>query len=121
MEPCVQSPSLTGPCAGCGARGKEMHRPLFRRGSYCPRCCPVCAAKPAPAPATPLAKDVAAEGTTQWKDEGWGPFRDARGRCIDPWYRDERRFPPPWIPRRPKLVQVVKHRLLIARFATLSA
>ena len=94
MEPCVQSVNLPGPCATCGRRAKEMHRPLFRRGSFCPRCCPACAAKAAPVAAPPSESEAPAEGE-------WGPRRDARGRCVDPWYRDERRFPPPWIPRRP--------------------
>jgi len=39
---------------------------------YCPRCCPVCAAKPSPAPVTPLAGEKPAEGATQQKDDGWG-------------------------------------------------
>jgi hypothetical protein len=101
MEPCVQSTSLSGPCLLCGCRAQKMHRPLFRRGSFCPRCCPVCAVKAAAAAATPPASEPPAQGATQGKEGGWGPGRDARGRCIDPWYRDERRFPPPWIPRRP--------------------
>ncbi len=101
MGACIQSESLSGPCVTCGGRAKKMHRPLFHRGSFCPRCCPVCAAKAAPAAATPPESSVTEQGATQWKDGGWGPRRDTRGRCVDPWYRDERRFPPPWIPRRP--------------------
>jgi hypothetical protein len=58
-------------------------------------------AKPAAAAATPPASEPPAQGATQGKDGGRGPGRDARGRYIDPWYRDERRFPPPWVPRRP--------------------
>ena len=38
MERCVQSLGLTGPCAGHGARAKDIRRALFRRGSYCAVC-----------------------------------------------------------------------------------
>jgi len=101
MEACVQSSSLTGSCLTCGGRAPKMHRPVFERGSFCPRCCPVCARRPNPTAAIPQHADVPAQGATQLKDGEWGPRRDATGRYVDPWYRDERRFPPPWIPRRP--------------------
>jgi hypothetical protein len=99
MEPCVQSVTMSGRCMVCGGRAEKMHRPLFHRGSFCPRCCPVCVLKPAVAAAAPAPRPVkpAVEGATQWKDGGWGPHPD------DPWYRDERYDPRPrWVPRRPK-------------------
>jgi hypothetical protein len=109
MERCVQSAAVNSPCLMCGGRAEKMHRPMFHRGSFCPRCCPVCAVAavpaaanvatdvPLPRPATPLA-----QGRSQWADDGWGPRRDANGQCIDPWYRDSRplREPERWVPRR---------------------
>ena len=103
-----QSANVTSPCLTCGGRAKKMHRPLFHRGTFCPRCCPVCAPKTAPAVgiATTLNTAVAtqrparrtAEGATQWKDAGWGH------RPNDPWYhdRDRHQSRPRWIPSRPR-------------------
>jgi len=107
MERCIQSAEVTGACLMCGGRAEKMHRPMFHRGSFCPRCCPVCTAAAAPAtnaaavsasrPAAPSAK-----GRSQWADDGWGPRRDANGQYLDPWYRDARphREPERWAPRR---------------------
>ena len=109
MVPCIQSAVVTSPCLMCGGRAEKMHRPMFHRGSFCPRCCPVCvpamvsAATPAPStavaprPARPLLS-----GRSQWADGGWGPRLDANGRHVDPWYRDTRphREPEPWVPHR---------------------
>lgn len=104
MERCIQSAAVTSACLMCGARAEKMHRPMFHRGSFCPRCCPVCAPKPvagpspamAPLGAAPLA-GAAAQGATQWKDDGWGP------RAGDPFYHDRERHAtrPRWVPRRP--------------------
>ena len=117
MEPCVQSASLSGPCIECGGRAEKMHRPLFRRGSFCPRCCPVCAGQPAAARRhTSESEARRLQGATQGKDGGWGPGRDARGRCIDPWYRDERRYPSAMDTATAPLVQV--DRLEHSRMAT---
>ncbi len=95
MEPCVQSGALSGPCLLCGGRAQNMHRPLSRRGSFCPRCCPVCAGHPASALVTPTKAHAPAQDASERKEGRWGPHPN------DPWYRDERRYPPPWIPRRP--------------------
>ena len=109
MERCVQSAAVNSPCLMCGGRAEKMHRPMFHRGSFCPRCCPVCAPAavpaaanvatdvPLPRPATPLA-----QARSQWADDGWGPRRDVKGRYVDPWYRDTRphREPVRWVPRR---------------------
>jgi hypothetical protein len=91
-----------------------MHQPVFVRGMFCPRCCPVCGPKAtapqAAAPAKPLRRvaasagvkrreqPVAAQGATQWKDAGWGH------RPNDPWYHDRDRHQPRprWIPSRPR-------------------
>jgi hypothetical protein len=95
MEPCFQSVDFISPCAMCGRRAEKTHRPLFRRGPFCPRCCPVCAAKLASAGVTPREADPPTQGAAEQKEGRWGPDPH------DAWYRDERRFPPPWIPRRP--------------------
>ena len=101
MEACVQSGKVSRQCARCGRKAEKMHRPLFHRGVFCSCCCPVCANEPNPPLASPLKNVLAEHSTTQWKDGGWGPRRDARGKYVDPWYRDERQLPPRWIPRRP--------------------
>ena len=102
MERCVQSAAVNSPCLMCGGRAEKMHRPMFHRGSFCPRCCPVCA--PTAHPATPAPERVtpAVGGLSQWADDGWGPRRDVKGRYVDPWYRDTRphREPVRWVPRR---------------------
>jgi len=95
MEPCIQSITMSGPCVTCGGRAQKMHRPMFRRGTFCPRCCPVCAGQPASAAATPSEVEAPAQDASEQKEGQWGPHPN------DPWYRDERRYPPPWIPRRP--------------------
>jgi hypothetical protein len=95
MEPCVQSITMNGPCVMCGGRAQKMHRPMFRRGSFCPRCCPVCKGQPASAAVTPPEAEAPTQDTSELKEGRWGPNPN------DPWYRDERRYPPPWIPRRP--------------------
>jgi len=109
MEACIQSAAVTGACLMCGGRSEKMHRPMFQRGSFCARCCPVCKVAatatavsaatdtPLPHPTTPLA-----EGRSQWADDGWGPRQDDHGRYVDPWYRDTRPLHEPdgWIPRR---------------------
>jgi hypothetical protein len=106
MERCVQSAAVTSPCLMCGSRAEKMHRPMFHRGTFCPRCCPVCAPTGGPRniqssqalrtlPAHPA--NPSGQGATQWQDAGWGP------RADDPWYHDgERRDPQPrWAPPRP--------------------
>jgi len=103
MERCVQSAAVNSPCLMCGGRAEKMHRPMFHRGSFCPRCCPVCT--PTARPAVSVAPErvtPAVGGLSQWADDGWGPRRDAKGRCVDPWYRDTRphREPARWVPRR---------------------
>ncbi len=87
-----------------------MHRPVFGRGTFCSRCCPMCAVQKvatsepakAPLPTMPIrgvrpAKAAEAVLGSQWKDAGWGPDPD------DPWYHDrERHDPRPrWVPRCP--------------------
>ena len=106
MEPCIQSANVTSPCLACGGRAEKMHRPMFHRGTFCPRCCPVCAPKTAPAVSIVTTLDTAvatqrpsrmtAQGATQWKDAGWGP------RPADPFYHDRERHTPHsrWVPRR---------------------
>ena len=110
MERCIQSANISSPCLMCGTRVEKMHRPMFHRGSFCPRCCPVCvpAAAAAAVSATvpeavaaiglvPRTAKSPAQGATQWKDGGWGP------RADDPWYHDRERRDsrPSWIPPRP--------------------
>jgi hypothetical protein len=103
MEPCIQSANVTSPCLMCGGRAEKMHRPMFHRGTFCPRCCVVCAPRAASAPTTTTAAPAprparpAAQGGTQWKDAGWGPRPD------DPFYHDRERHAPHsrWVPRRP--------------------
>ena len=110
MPQCIQSAAVTGTCRSCGAREETMHRPVFGRGTFCSRCCPVCVfqkvatSEPAKAP-LPTARILGvrpantAEAVlgSQWKDAGWGP------RADDPWYhdREQRDAPPRWVPRRP--------------------
>ena len=101
-----QSANVTSPCLTCGGRAKKMHRPLFHRGTFCPRCCPVCAQKMSLATGigTAWSTDVARESparmtgkaATQWRDAGWGP------RPADPSYHDRERHTPRsrWMPRR---------------------
>src|SRR5580658_6185871 len=98
MEPCIQSANVTSPCLTCGGRAKKLHRPLFHRGTFCPRCCPVCAQKMSLATGigTAWSTDVARESparmtgkaATQWRDAGWGP------RPADPSYHDRERHTP---------------------------
>jgi hypothetical protein len=106
MEQSIQSANITSPCLMCGARAEKMHRPMFHRGSFCPRCCPVCAqtdhtSAAAPPPTTtgivPRPAKPAAQGASQWKDGGWEPHADA------PFYHDRERHEtqPRWVPRRP--------------------
>ena len=103
MEPCIQSAAVTSACLICGGRAEKMHRPVFHRGSFCPRCCPVCAPKlvgaqsRASSPPATRPTQSAAEGATQWKDAGWGP------RADDPFYHDRERHDrrPRWVPHRP--------------------
>lgn len=106
MEPCIQSANVTSPCLICGELAEKMHRPMFHRGTFCPRCCVVCAPKMAPAAGiAPVANSTVAtqnragptaQGATQWKDDGWGP------RPADPFYDDRERNTPHsrWVPRR---------------------
>ena len=89
MESCIQSALVNSACLMCGGRAEKMHRPLFHRGSFCPRCCPACAPKVAAAPVSaavaPAPGGTVAHGAKQWTDAGWGP------RSNDPWYRDDER------------------------------
>lgn len=99
MEPCVKLAAVSGVCVMCGRQTEKMHRPLFHRGSFCPLCCPVCARKPVKAStAAPRQANPEAQGTSQWKDGGWGPHPD------DPWYREDERRDSAlrWVPARPK-------------------
>jgi hypothetical protein len=103
MESCIQSAIVSSACLMCGGRAEKMHRPLFHRGTFCPRCCPACAPRPVAAPAAaasgaaPRAGATVPRGATQWTDAGWGP------RSDDPWYRDDERreVRPRWVPQRP--------------------
>jgi len=115
MGHCVQTAIVKAPCQSCGGRAEKMHQPVFVRGTFCPKCCPVCGAEatamakatPAPAPlrgvvaVAPVRKREAAaptQGATQWKDAGWGHRPD------DPWVHDRDRHGanrPRWIPSRP--------------------
>jgi len=95
MEPCVQSITMSGACSMCGGRAQKMHRPMFRRGLFCPRCCPGCADQPPSAVATPSETEAPTLAAGERKEGRWGPHPN------DPWYRDQRRYPPPWMPRRP--------------------
>ncbi len=87
-----------------------MHQPVFHRGTFCPKCCPVCgenAPTPQPAPQVPLRGVLAAKrserpppvrGTSQFHDYGWGH------RPNDPWVHDrdrQQQSSPKWIPARP--------------------
>ena len=116
MGHCVQTGIVNATCQNCGGRAEKMHQPVFHRGTFCPRCCPVCGEKAAATaakvplqPPAPLRGVVAAarvkqreqpeaaQGATQWRDAGWGHHPD------DPWYHDRDRHQPPprWIPSRP--------------------
>ena len=104
MEHCIQSANILSPCLMCGGRAEKMHRPMFHRGSFCARCCPVCSRTASAEPAAvrtvigfvPRPATQAAQGATQWKDGGWGP------RLNDPWYHDRERHESrrPWVPPR---------------------
>jgi hypothetical protein len=114
MGHCVRTTIVNADCKSCGGRAERMHQPVFVRGVYCPKCCPVCGAKATataqavPPPlrgvvAAPVRKSmqpaVAATGATQWKDDGWGHRPD------DPWAHDRVRHQQSttqWIPPRPK-------------------
>ena len=94
VENCVKlASSVADKCSKCGAVRPELHKagPLFRRRLYCASCCPACT----PRRVAPTRAQVgpAAHSATQWEDQGWGPSRG------DPWYRDERRQQPRWVPR----------------------
>jgi len=95
MEPCVQSITMSGPCVICGGRAQKMHRPTFRRGSFCPSCCPACADQPASVAATPSEAEAPTQDASEQREGRSGPNPD------DPSYRDERRYSPSWVPRRP--------------------
>ena len=110
MAHCVQSGIVTAACSNCGGRAEKMHQPVFHRGVFCPKCCPVCgknAAPPQPAPPAPLRGVVVAaakrsqtpapaRGTSQFQDAGWGH------RPNDPWAHDRARHESPrWVPARP--------------------
>jgi hypothetical protein len=94
MEPCVQSLTLSGPCILCGGRAQKMHRPLFRRGSFCPSCCPVCAAgQPASAAATPMEAEAPTQEAGEQKKAGGVHIRmipdiATRGAILPSGYRD---------------------------------
>jgi hypothetical protein len=77
---------VTAACTACGGHAEKMHQPVFHRGTFRPKCCPVCGEN---APATqptqqaPLRGVVAAsavrrraatptQGTSQFRDDGWG-------------------------------------------------
>ncbi len=86
-------------CVVCGGVPAVLHRTgtLFRRESRCATCCPVhCASVPRQA--------VNAQQPVRADAVQFGPARDARGRTIDPWYRDTRREDAAnrehWIPKR---------------------
>jgi hypothetical protein len=104
-EDCERSSTVDAACRMCGGRAEKMHQPVFHRGSFCPRCCPICSSKTAAAApkisASTLGRHpgvVASQrterppgrGASQWKHLGWGPRSDA------PCYRDDR-----WSNRRP--------------------
>ena len=117
MGHCVQSATVKGPCQQCGGYAEKMHTPIFARGTYCPKCCPVCSAKPeqssAPAPPPrglvsrpPQRASTPARTGSQWLDAGWGHRPD------DPWIHDrDRHAPEPWVPRRPDWLRNVRARL----------
>lgn len=86
MARCIQSTGA-GACDTCGAQEKLLHQPVFGRGVYCAKCCPVCAEKPAaPVVAKPKRQappqPEAPDGSGQFKDLGYGPAAD------DPWNMD---------------------------------
>ena len=86
MKVCIESIGDTAVCLACGVCPEKIHRPLFKRGSFCPACCPVCAV------ATLAPAAHAAAGTSAYVEAG---------RSSDPWYRDTRQdAPPPFIPQR---------------------
>ena len=43
MKLCIRSANTTAHCESCGALPQELHKPIIKRGHYCPRCCPACA------------------------------------------------------------------------------
>lgn len=81
MKACMESSNSTTPCTSCGARPAALHRPIFKRGNFCPACCPVCSL--APRRETTQPKPAAAT-SSRW-DTPSAP------RARDPWYFDERR------------------------------
>jgi hypothetical protein len=112
MAHCVQSGIVTAACTACGGRAEKMHQPVFHRGTFCPKCCPVCGENAVAAPPTqqaPLRGVVSAsavkrrptaptQGTSQFRDDGWGH------RPNDPWVHDRERHQqsnPRWVPLRP--------------------
>ena len=125
MAHCVQSATAKTACQRCGGRAEKMHQPVFVRGTFCLKCCPVCkqetaeAQAPGPSPQGVVARPAArrrerqtaqadtqpARGATQWIDAGWGHRPD------DPWIHDRDRHAPEgsnWIPRRPNWFRNVR-------------
>ena len=123
MAHCVQSATTKAACQRCGGRAEKMHQPVFVRGTFCPKCCPVCRQETAQAPGAspqgvvarpavrrrelPAAETNAqpTRGATQWIDVGWGHRPD------DPWIHDRDRHAPEgsrWIPRRPDWFRKVR-------------
>lgn len=109
MGHCVQSTTAKSSCQACGGRAEKMHQPVFVRGTFCPKCCPVCGVKAAQVAAiqTSQAKPrgvvlkrapapAQANGGSQWKSMGWGHSPD------DPWTHDRDRHAATkrWVPLR---------------------
>jgi len=73
MKACMQSSNSTTPCTTCGQRPGELHRPIFKRGAFCPGCCPVCA-------------------PAQQREKAQPKLAPSAPRPRDPFYFDERRL-----------------------------
>ena len=110
MRLCRESKDAATMCKTCGVR-PGSHSPLFKRGTFCPGCCPVCAPQP-PAPKKAAAQQPVRTPTVPVLHGNPNPSQPPTG---DPWYRDtpqdraERstgdRGSQPWIPNLPDWFQ----------------
>ena len=109
MKLCIRSANTTAHCESCGALPQELHKPIIKRGHYCPRCCPACATS---APKKAAAPQPVRAPTVPVLHGNPNPSGPPTG---DPWYRDTpedraarstgNRGSRPWIPNLPDWFQ----------------
>lgn len=95
MKACMQSSNSTTPCTNCGQRPGELHRPIFKRGAFCPGCCPVCS----PAQTNQQPESVGGLAASLLGKIGFAPKPKSKPlwdtpsapRPRDPFYFDDRR------------------------------